>query len=145
MKKLLLILLCLPFISYSQTDTTKLSLYGSTSVFSNTTTKLYTEYEIGVRQDWISKGTSWDNIRFGLTYDNFNRIGIKVTTEIEKNFYFTFQPKVSLKVNDEITLGVVGLEYSIKLYKKINCHVSCNIMSTSTDNLYLIGAGIRWN
>ena len=145
MKKLLLILLFLPFISYGQTDSTRLSLYGSTSVFSNIKTKTYTEFEIGVNEDWISKGISYDKVRFGLTYDNFNRIGIKITAEIERNFYFTFQPKVSLKVNDEITLGVVGLEYNLKLYKKLYCSVSGNIMGTSTDNIYLIGAGIRWN
>lgn len=145
MKKLLLILFFLPFISYGQSDSTKLSLYGSTSVLSNINTKTYTEYEIGVNEDWISRGESYDKIRFGLTYDNFNRIGLKITAEIEKNFYFTFQPKVALKVNDEITFGVVGLEYNIKLYKKLYCNLSANIMSTSIENVYLIGGGIRWN
>ena len=145
MKKLLLILLFLPFISYGQTDSIKVSLYGSTSVLSNINTITYTEYEIGVNEDWISRGESYDKIRFGLTYDNFNRIGVKITTEIEKNFYFTFQPKVALKVNDEITLGVAGLEYNFKLYKKLYCTVSGNIMGTSTNSVYLIGGGIRWN
>ena len=145
MKKLLLILFFLPFISFGQTDSTKLSLYGSVSVLSNINTITYTEYEIGVNKDWISKGVSYDRVRFGLTYDNFNRIGVKITAEIEKNFYFIFQPKVALKVNDEITLGVVGLEYNLKLYKKLYCTVNANVMGTSTDNLYLIGAGIRWN
>jgi len=145
MKKLLLILFFLPFISYGQSDSTKLSLYGSTSVLSNINTITYTEYEIGVNKDWISRGESYDKIRFGLTYDNFNRIGIKITAEIEKNFYFIFQPKVALKVNDEITLGVTGLEYNFKLYKKLYCTVSGNIMGTSTNSVYLIGGGIRWN
>ena len=139
------ILLFLPFISYGQTDSTRLSLYGSTSVFSNIKTKTYTEVEIGVNEDWISRGISYDKVRFGLTYDNFNRIGIKITAEIERNFYFTFQPKIALKVNDEITLGVLGLEYNLKLYKKLYFSISGNIMGTSTYNIYLIGAGIRWN
>ena len=145
MKKLLLILLFIPFISFGQTDSTKLSLYGATSVLTNIKTQTYTEFEIGVSEDWVNKGVSWDKIRFGITYDNFDRIGIKVTSEIEKNFYFILQPKVALKVNDEITLGIVGLEYTFKIYKKLNCNVTCNVMGTSTYNLYFIGAGIRWN
>jgi hypothetical protein len=145
MKKLLFILLCLPFISYGQSDTIKIKPYISSSVLTNFKYKTYTEFEIGLNQDYISKGIGNDRIRFGLTYDNFNRIGIKISTEIEKNFYIIFQPKVSLKVNDEITLGVLGLEYNAKIYKNIYCNISGNILSTSTDNIYLIGAGIRWN
>lgn len=145
MKNLLLILLFLPFISYGQSDSTKLSLYSSTSVLTNIYTKTYTEYEIGVNEDWVSKDIIWDRVRFGLTYDNFDRIGVKITVNIERNFYFTFQPKVALKINDEITLGVAGIEYNIRLYKKLNCNINGNIMGTSKYNIYLIGAGIRWN
>jgi hypothetical protein len=138
MKKILLILLLTPFISFGQTDSTIMKPYVSTSILSNIKYDAYTEIEVGLNKD---------DIRFGLSIDNrnFYNIGIKTSFPISKTFYIYLQPKVSFKF-DEVTL-TTGFEYNDKIYKNLIFILGGNIQNTAEGNLYLIHTGLRyqWN
>jgi hypothetical protein len=138
MKKILLILLLIPFISFGQSDSTKISTYLSASILSNIKYNTYTEIEFGLIKD---------DMRFGLSIDDRNvyNIGIKSSFAIGKSFYIYLQPKVSFKF-DEVTL-TTGFEYNGEIYKNLIFILGGNIQNTAEKNLYLINTGLRyqWN
>jgi hypothetical protein len=138
MKKILLILLLTPFISFGQSDSIKIKPYVSALILSNIKYDTYNEIEFGIIKD---------DTRFGLSIDNRNyyNFGIKSSFAIGKSFYIYLQPKVSFKF-DEVTL-TTGFEYNGEIYKNFIFILGGNIQNTAEENLYLISAGLRyqWN
>lgn len=138
MKKILLLLFFLPFTSFSQIDSTTINPYISSSILTNINYNTYNEIELG----FIT-----DNDRFGLTIDNRanSNIGFKFSFGLNKNFYISLQPKLSLKFN-EVSIST-GLEYNAKIYKHLTFIFGGNIENTTEGNLYLINTGLRlsWN
>jgi hypothetical protein len=138
MKKILLILLLTPFISFAQSDSIKIKPYVSALILSNIKYDTYNEIEFGITKD---------DTRFGFSIDNRNlyNFGIKSAFSISKSFNVYFQPKVSFKF-DEITL-TTGFEYNDNIYKNLIFIIGANIQNTAERNLYLLHTGLRyqWN
>ncbi len=138
MKKILLILLFIPFISFGQTDTLKINPYIGGLTLTNITTQTFNEIELGIIMD---------GDRFGLTVDNRknHNLGFKFSFGITKNFYINIQPKVSFKFNE--FSASTGLEYNGKIYKNLTFILGGNIENAIEGNFYLINTGLRlsWN
>jgi hypothetical protein len=138
MKKILLILLFIPFISFGQTDTLKINPYIGGLTLTNITTQTFNEIELGIIMD---------GDRFGLTVDNRknHNLGFKFSFGITKNFYINIQPKVSFKFNE--FSASTGLEYNRKIYKNLTFILGGNIENAIEGNFYLINTGLRlsWN
>jgi len=138
MKKILLILLFLPFASFGQIDTLEINPYISSSILSNVKTQTFNEIELG----FIIDGD-----RFALTVDNrkHNNLGFKVSFGLTKNIYIGLQPKVSFKFNEFSIL--TNLEYNGKISKHLTFIFGGNIENAIEGNFYLINTGLRlsWN
>lgn len=163
MKKLILILLLTPFISFGQIDSTikkygeKYNIFKKDTSFFKSLNKYvsisknlsfyqsnYTQLEFGV---WIPD----DPLRVGITIDNSSKndvpadywIGVKINAEVtdtksENSFFLYMHPKVSNRIN-----GVrinFGISYIRDKDKRFNPVVNLNFEETD----FIFGFGLNY-